>query len=395
MGVVGTREGVGRVLHLVRSRGPLSTAALCVATGMSRTAVTQRLSELVLTGVVGTDDHREITGGRSAITYGFRPEAASVLSIELAYTSVAVGLADLSGRVLHSREQQVPLDMSPGDRLDTAEAILDDLISRHPELRPWWGLGVGVFCAVDVLTGEPAPHLNPLEWAGFPLSSRLRERYGVPVFVDNEVNMMALGELGHGAALGHTDILQVKLGTGVGAGVVMDGELVRGVQGMAGEIGHIKTVGPRTPCPCGGIGCLGAEAGGLAVARQAALAAASSARLAEALSQRQVLTAQDVAEAAADGDEVSIDILRAAGHHLARTLDGLVSILDPSLVIVGGGLTKAGEPLLAPIREAIARTAATLQVRTPADGAQNMALAGASRVIADRILQQIADEPGP
>ena len=189
-------------------------------------------------------------------------------------------------------------------------------------------------------------------WDGYPIRDRLEHELGVAVTVDNDVNIMALGEMHGGVARGVSDFLFVKVGTGIGCGIIVGGTLHRGVNGCAGDIGHIRVGGSMTLCRCGRTGCLEAEFGGSALARQAVVAAQSgdSPMLASVLRERGELTAVDVGVASAAGDQAAMRMVRNGGQLVGQVLAGLTNFFNPSMVVLGGGLSHLSHPLLAEIR---------------------------------------------
>ncbi len=194
-------------------------------------------------------------------------------------------------------------------------------------------------------------------WDGFPIHAALAEEYEAPVFVDNDVNVMALGEHRGGVGKGEDDLLLVKIGTGIGGGIIADGHLQRGSQGCAGDIEHI-CVDPDEPiCSCGNKGCLEAMADAPAIAAKADRRAEEglSPVLREAFEERGALTARDVGEAASFGDYHALQIIRESGRLVGQMLATLVSTLNPSLIVVGGGVANISHSLLAEIRSAVYR----------------------------------------
>ena len=195
-------------------------------------------------------------------------------------------------------------------------------------------------------------------WDGYPIRERFATRYGAPVWVDNDVNVLALGEWRSGVAAGHANVVVVKIGTGIGAGIISDGHLHRGAQGSAGDVGHIQVMDdPSVVCRCGNVGCLEALAAGAALGRagQAAAEEGRSARLQTALDQRGVVTAEDVARAASFGDPVAVALLGDAGRRVGSMLASIVNFFNPSLIVIGGGVANSPDQLLAAIRETIYR----------------------------------------
>jgi predicted NBD/HSP70 family sugar kinase len=230
-------------------------------------------------------------------------------------------------------------------------------------------------------------------WDGYPVRQRLSALHRVPVWVDNDANLMALGEGRFGVARGHSDMVFVKIGTGIGAGVISDGLLHRGSQGSAGDGGHIHVVeDPGVICRCGNVGCLEAVAGGGALGRQAERHArdGSSQWLAEALERKGTVTAEDVAEAAHRGDAISVELLQMSGRLVGRMLATVVSFFNPSLIVVGGGVAAAGDILLAAIREVVYGRSLPLATRDLLIKSSSLSsvagVTGASAMVLDELL---------
>jgi glucokinase-like ROK family protein len=219
---------------------------------------------------------------------------------------------------------------------------------------------------VEFQTGRPiSPPIMP-GWDGYPIRERFAARYEAPVWVDNDVNVLALGEWRSGVAAGHDDVVVVKIGTGIGAGIISSGRLHRGAQGSAGDVGHIQIVDdPAVVCRCGNIGCLEALAGGEAIGRGGAAAALDgrSGRLRTALDQRGAVTAEDVARAASFGDPVAVVLLQEAGRRVGSMLASVVNFFNPSLIVIGGGVANSPDTLLASIRETVYRRSLPLATR--------------------------------
>jgi predicted NBD/HSP70 family sugar kinase len=224
-----------------------------------------------------------------------------------------------------------------------------------------FGIGFGLPGPVDYAHGVPvSPPVMP-GWDRFPLASVLHREFTCPVFVDNDVNVMALAERDKGAVGEERDFIFIKAGSGIGAGLVVDGRIYRGAKGAAGDIGHIGA-GEDNLCHCGNRGCLEAVAGGRALANRAAEAARSGASrfLAGRLAEGAAITPELVGLGAARGDEECLRLLIAAGKTLGDVLAKLVNFFNPSLIVVGGGLSNLGERYAASIRESIYRRSTPL-----------------------------------
>ncbi|SFQ73128.1 ROK family protein (putative glucokinase) [Amycolatopsis arida] len=364
-------DSLATVLDLVRSGTARTRPEIGRRSGLGRTVVTQRVNQLTEHGLLEEGPLGPSSGGRAPRELRFRAHAGVVLAAELGATSVAVGVTDLAGQVLTQVEEPTDIASGPDQVLDHVEELYDRLLD---EVRAGtasgevstWGVGIGLPGPVEFATGRPsAPPIMP-GWDGYPVRDRLAARFSAPVWVDNEVNTMALGELRAGSAKGQWDILYVKIGTGIGAGLVSGGQLHRGSQGCAGDIGHAAmTDDPEVVCRCGNIGCLEALAGGAALARDG-LAAAREGRsefLAEVLATTGTVRAADVSRAAQSGDRTSVELLTRAGRLVGSLLATLVSFYNPALVIIGGGVAGAGDLLLAAVRETVYRRSLPLATR--------------------------------
>jgi glucokinase-like ROK family protein len=345
------------VLEEIRSGRAQTRPTLIARTGLTRAIVVQRVSELLARGLVGEAELAAPTGGRAARTLVFRSALGHVLSADIGAASIVVGLADISGRLVDHHEE--PADISSGPRvvLGRVQELFDQLLAAQDgSLGRLWGIGIGLPGPVEFSAGRPiSPPIMP-GWDGVPVRDLFAERYRAPVWVDNDVNLMALGELSSGVAREHDVVVFVKIGVGVGAGILVGGQLLRGAQGCAGDVGHIQVSDdPSVVCRCGKLGCLEALAGGAAIGRRAETAARSgrSAALEATLSARGRIDAADVARVASHGDPVARELITSAGQLVGSMLSAVVNVINPSLVVIGGGVAGAGDPLLASIRQAI------------------------------------------
>ena len=355
------------VLDEIRFGRSRSRAELVARTGLSRGIVAQRVSELIERGLVVEGDPGPSTGGRPPRQLAFQAHAGHLLVADLGATSIDVAVTTLDGRILGHLDEPADIAAGPDAVLERVDELFERLRSTTRGLsgRPW-AIGIGLPGPVEFRTGRSiSPPIMP-GWDGYPVRERFSARYGAPVWVDNDVNVLALGEWSSGIAVGHDNVVVVKVGTGIGAGVISDGRLHRGAQGAAGDVGHIQVGGARpVVCRCGNTGCLEALAGGAALARDGEEAARSgrSSRLAAALDRTGTVTAEDVAIAASFGDPVALELLQAAGRQVGSMLAGVVNFFNPSLIVIGGGVARSGDALLAAIRETVYRRSLPLATR--------------------------------
>ncbi|MFD5318891.1 ROK family protein [Streptomyces sp. NPDC127098] len=389
-----------RILALLRTEGPLPPAALGARVGLSRSKIGQELGRLEELGFIEKAGHAASSGGR--------PSGLVRLSSRLRFVGVDVGATSLDVAVTDGRLSVLEHLAEPCDVRAGPEAVLDRVVELVDRLRAsgtvpeLHGAGVGIPAPVSFLHGcAVTPPIMP-GWDRYPVRDALAERLGCPVLVDNDANTMALAESQVGLARAVPDFLFVKLGTGIGCGVVAGRQVHRGGTGSAGDIGHIALEDAGPVCACGRTGCLEAWFGGAALARDAhALAADGGSRLlADRLAQHGELSARDVSWALASGDPAALELVRRGGQRLGRVLSGLVNFFNPSMIVVGGGVAGLGHTLLAEVRSELYRRSTPLAtsdlpvVLSELGGAAGVV--GAAGLISDRVFAyRHPDSPTP
>lgn len=358
-------DTVVTVLDLVRSGTARTRPEITRISGLGRNVVTQRVAQLLDSGLVAEGPLGQSTGGRAPRELHFRSDAGHVLVAELGATSTSVALSDLAGRLIDQATE-------PSDVTDGPELILGRVAARFEELLKShdvevWGVGIGLPGPVEFTTGTPvAPPIMP-GWDGFDVRGYFAGRFSAPTWVDNDVNVMALGELRDGLARGRQDVIYVKVGSGIGAGLVSKGSLHRGAQGCAGDVGHIAAVADsQVVCRCGQHGCLEALAGGAALAREGRLAAqrGESPFLAKLDRANREITGADVGRAAVHGDPRSVELVTTSARLVGETLSQLVNFFNPSLILLGGGVTEVGDLYLATVRQMVLSRSLPLATRS-------------------------------
>jgi len=354
----------GRIFKIVRDSGPLLATDIVRRTGLAKSTVSAYLDRLQAVGLL----REEIPDRGKRRKLKVAESAGYVVGVMIGQSRMHVALCDLEAEIIDSVE--TPIDLIR----DSPEKVLAQVVSSARELEKraglgpsaLFGLGVGLPSPVDYANGVPVnPPVMP-GWDRYPVASYLSQEFTCPVFVDNDVNVMTLAERDKGMAseqgYRHGSFILVKAGTGIGAGVVIDGELYRGAKGAAGDIGHIGLDGDTTVCRCGNAGCLEAIAGAraLAVRAEAAAKSGKSPFLAAELARGSVITPSLLAHGAASGDEECIRLIILSGTYIGDVLAKLVNFFNPSLIVVSGGLTRTGERFLASMRESIYRRSTPL-----------------------------------
>jgi glucokinase-like ROK family protein len=380
-----------KILRLVRDKGPLSRVELADRLDVSRTTVAAEVGRLVELGLAADAGPAASRGGRRSTMVDL-DERLRFVGIDVGATSMRVAVTDGRLGVLARAGEPSDIRRGPEAVLADALALTRKLLADQGVERPA-GVGIGVPGPVDFHSGVPvSPPIMP-GWDGYPVRDALSRELGSPVLLDNDVNVMALGEQHNGVARSARDFLFVKIGTGIGCGIVVDRHLYRGVDGCAGDIGHIRVEPSGPVCACGNTGCLEAFFGGAALARDAVAAARASRSsvLADELAQHGTLTAEGVSRAMSQGDPVSLQLVRDGGRRVGAVLAGLVSFFNPGLIVIGGGLSQLGHPLLAEIRSVVYRQSLPLATgNLPvvlSELRDDAGVVGAARLISDAVFE--------
>ncbi|MFD2768245.1 ROK family transcriptional regulator [Micromonospora eburnea] len=344
-----------QLLRLLRDEGAVSRAELGDRLRMPRPRLLAELQRLVGLGYVAEAGLAASRGGRRSTLVELSPR--------LRFAAVDLGASSIDVEVVNGRLEPVAAYAESADIRSGPKVTLqrvNELLHKARADGAYERLdavGVGVPGPVSFRDGVPvSPPIMP-GWDRFPVRELLTREHGCPAVVDNDVNIMAIGERHGGVAHSVDNFLLIKIGTGIGCGIYLNGEVYRGTDGCAGDIGHIQ-VDPNGPmCSCGNPGCLEAVFSGAALARDATTAARAgvSPALAERLTARGVVTALDVAQGAVEGDLTCIQLIRDGGRRLGSVLAGLVSFTNPSMIVIGGGLAQLGHILLAEIRSVVYR----------------------------------------
>jgi glucokinase len=273
------------------------------------------------------------------------------VGVDLGGTSIKVGICDEKGNLLHTYEGPTGVEDGAQAVLDRIAAYVKKVVSDSAyQWEQVAGVGAGVAGFIDIASGTVmfAPNLK---WKEVPVKKELEARLGLPVALDNDANVAALGEAWSGAGAGVKNMVAFTLGTGVGGGIIIDGRIYQGFRGLAGELGHIKVVPDleAIQCGCGQLGCVETVSSATGIIRMAKDAVARGEST--ALSLNDNITAKDVFDAAKDGDEVAIRIVKRAAYYLGKAMAAVAVVLNPQRFIIGGGVSRAGDILFNEIRK--------------------------------------------
>lgn len=334
------------VVSVLADRTPCSRGEIAALTGLSPTTVVAATEALLAEDLIRATGFGQSRGGRRPLLFELNPHGRYVIAADLGGTKLVTAVVGLDGRIFHS--ERFPVDASG------AEPVLNGLLSGLEQAWEWvadpdrvMGIGIATPGLIAHDRGEVLFASN-LRWKNVKLRELVSARFAVPVYVENDTNAAALGELARGVGTSFRTLVYVAVGTGIGSGIVLDGQLFRGSWGVAGEMGHI-TVDPDGPlCSCGNRGCLEAIASGPAIVRMAQAISGSDGGEGRS-------TGGELAELAHHGDPAAREAFRHAGAALGTVLGGVVNLLSPEAIIIGGGVAQAGEVFLEPLRQEVAR----------------------------------------
>ena len=339
-----------RVIDALRDEGLISRAEIARRTGLSRSTVSSLVSELQADGLVIERPEPAAAhgdqGGRPPILLSFDASAGVAVGIDFDHHHVRVAVSDLSSRILAEREQELDTDHAAHEGLDAAAELVGELLAEAGvDEATVIGAGMCLPGPVHRPTGVVGSTAILPGWVGVAAAEEMRRRLELPILVDNDANLAALAEAAFGAGRDAKDLVYLMISSGIGAGLVLNGRLYRGAEGLAGELGHVLVDAEGPVCRCGNRGCLETVAGTDA--------------LADLLrrSHGDGLDGRAIVRLAREGDLGCRRVIADAGRAIGKAAATLVNVLNPELLIVGGDLSDAGELLLGGVRESLDRSA--------------------------------------
>jgi glucokinase-like ROK family protein len=341
----------GRVIDALRGRGTASRAEIARATGLSRSTVSSIVSDLLEAGLVAEQmdapgvAHGE-QGGRPPVLLSLEKSAGVALGVDFGHTHLRVAVSDLSHEVLAESARNIDVDHSAAEGLDAAADLVEEVLKRaRVQRKRVLGVGMGVPGPINRATGTVGSSAILPSWVGVDAAAEMTKRLRMPVHVENDANLGALAEFVWGSGKGFSDLIYIKLSSGVGAGLLLGGRLYHGTGGTAGEIGHTVVQPGGEICRCGSRGCLET------VASARAIAEVISASRGEPVSIKELL------ELATEGDAAAVRLIGEAGREIGVAVANLCNVINPDRVIVGGDMSGAGTLITEPILESIRRYA--------------------------------------
>jgi glucokinase-like ROK family protein len=340
------------IIDLIRfTPNGISRVELARELNLTRAAITSIINDLQAIGLVNEVEGK-YPSGRKPIVLEINPNRGYVVGVDIGSTHLTILLANYAAHVIKDIEWPIRIDEGPTVILGQVDQRLRDFLKEsNLKMGDIKAICVGVPGPVVLQEGMVSePPIMP-GWDKFPIKNYIKSLWKVPVTIGNDAELGAIGEWAYGAGRGEDNLAYIKVGRGIGAGLLLDGQVYHGADGSAGEIGHftIEENGPL--CSCGNRGCLEAVAGGNAVAKRAIESIKNGHRTElSAITPIDSIESKDVIAAACNGDLLSQQILSEAGSHLGTAIAGLVNLFNPSIIIIGGGVSQIGDLLLEPIR---------------------------------------------
>lgn len=355
---------LSNVLTFAIQKRAFSRAEIADSFDLSRSAVDLKLESLFKSKLLIQGELLESSGGRAPREIKFNQDAGNLLVVEMGASEGLIGVLDLHGNILESKNLIFEISDGPQVVLGSMKPMIDSMFKKYS--KKIWGIGIGLPGPVEYASGMLiSPPIMP-GWDRFPVRDFLQSEYKVPVWVDNEVNLMALGESRVGAGRDAHSLVYIKIGTGIGGGLVYKGQLLHGVSGSAGDIGHLKANSEKNiVCRCGKRGCLEALAGSPAILHDTISYAKSgqSKFLQNALKDKKKFDIPLVTDAILAGDPKAIQIATDAGRLIGSAIAQILYLFNPSTVIIGGRVSALGNQLLSAIRRTVYEEGSALSTR--------------------------------
>ncbi len=337
------------ILKTIYGQGPISRAGTARLTHLARTTVSDIVATLIKDGLVEEVGYGPSEGGKPPILLSVVNNSRHLIGIDLANSEFRGGVIDLRGKIIH--RLNMPVNSRNGEAaLKLVYALVDQLIAAATS--PLLGIGIGTPGLIDARKGIVRNAVN-LDWQDLPLRDLLETRYKLPVYIANDSQVAALGEYTFGHSQDSSNLIVVKVGRGVGAGIVLNGRLHYGDGSGAGEIGHVTVIKNGEPCLCGHFGCLETVVSSRAIVKQAQLIAQNNpnSALRQFIDAPEAINTDVVLQEFEAGDEALQAVIAEVGRYLGLVVANMVGVLNIQRIVIAGSLARFGQPLLEPVRQ--------------------------------------------
>lgn len=372
------------VLRLIWREHQISRAEISRRMDLSRSTVTEVVKELLKTGLITEVGSGESSGGRKPIVLEFQDDAKVILGIDIGASHVSVAMTNLRGKLLFWKEEEFSVREDPEGTHKLIDKLCEESLSSLKSGKQMLlSVGVSVPSPVDPIHPEYLSESIIPAWHGKSGIERLREKYGVPVYIDNDANLGALAEHWWGAGRNIDDLIYIKISSGIGAGYILEGQLYRGARGIAGEMSHMPIDPNGRLCGCGLRGCLSTVISAWALKERLRTLAALYPDSPLIQGEPGII---DIEDAALNDDPLAIQVVSEATIYLSSAITSIVNLMNPELIIIGGSLSRLGTLVLDPIREnlvksALVSTVSTTQLKASELGSRGIAIGAATLAI--------------
>lgn len=348
------------IIRYYINNGENTLAELGREMDLSVPTVTKLVGELIDDGYVIDFGKMETAGGRRPNVYGVNPDSGYFVGVDLKAFSVSIAVINFNGTVVHSNIKIPFVQENTQENLDVLCNLINNYIDglEVPKSKIM-NVGINISGRVNTETGHSFSRYFFNEQ---PLSEIFHERLGIPVSIDNDTRAMSYGEYIGGCVKGEKNVLFINVSWGLGLGIITDGRLYYGKSGFSGEFGHLTTFDNEVICHCGKKGCLETQASGSYIHRRVLerIREGFSTVLQKKVGKNETLTLEDIIDATLKGDMLAIELVEEVGNNLGKQIAGLVNLMNPELVIIGGSVSKTGDYLLLPIKSAVRKYALNL-----------------------------------
>jgi N-acetylglucosamine repressor len=364
------RKNIIDILLTLQRKSPISRAEIARLSNLTPATVSRAVAELHKRGIIREQGPGVSIGGRRPVLIEFNPEAFYLAGIDLGITKVISVIIDLHGNILSKAKLDIDINAGKDRIIEQMFTVTRRVFSNTNELirNKLAGIGISLSGIIDTKKGLSVFSPSMPNWHNVPIVQLFQNEFHLPVFIENDARAMALAEARYGAGRDYDNLFCINIGHGIGSGIIINKELYRGKTLTAGEFGHMTLVPSGPLCHCGNRGCLDVMAGGHAIAASAIRVVSSGVNtLIKELVEGDIkkITAEVVALAAKEGDDIALQLLNEVGRYLGIAIASIINLLNPELIVIGGGVSKAGEFFFEEIKNIIKKRAFTTMVKTP------------------------------
>lgn len=344
------------ILKIIREKGPISRADISKMIGLNPATVSSNVSDLLKRKLIKEVGSGESSGGRKPILLELNSSEIYVVGVDMGIKKVSAGLIDIDGNIIQKVILQYSKETNQENVLETIKDSIYEVVKGEDEnFDKIIGVGMGIHGIVDTEKGVSS-YAPALDWHDLEIVSIFKNEFNIPIIIDNDVRVMALGEKWFGKAKDTQNFVLLNIGTGIGAGIYLNGNLYRGNNFGAGEIGHVSISDKKIKCKCGEYGCFEAIASGTGIVTRF-IEELEQGSISSILNRMDIchITSEEIYKEALKGDRLSIQILKETGKYIGTGISMLINILNPEMILIAGGVSKAGKFIFEEIQRVVSK----------------------------------------